>query len=70
MGGKGELVKYSRMFEPGPVSDAKKAQLKKDICDIIERATGSITVEALVEPTPHHLQEELDKTKGKKHGGG
>ena len=69
MGGKGELVKYTRLFEQGPVSDAKKKVLKDKINAIIDLATNSITIAALVEPTTPALTKAPDKADRKKGGG-
>jgi len=52
MSGKGELVKYTRLFEKGPLTEAKKKKLKDDISAIINAASNSITIEAMVEPAP------------------
>jgi hypothetical protein len=52
MSGKGELVDYTRMVEKGPLTPAQKAALKQKISDIIDAATHSITIEAMVESAP------------------
>lgn len=49
MGGKGELVNYTRLFKKGPLKPADKTELKKKINDIIDAASTSITIEAMVE---------------------
>jgi CRISPR/Cas system-associated endoribonuclease Cas2 len=49
MGGKGELVEFTRLFKEGPLSDADKAELKRKINRIIDGATFSITIEAMVQ---------------------
>ncbi len=46
MSGKGELVNYTRLVAK---TAKERAKLKKDICDIIDAATTTITVEAMVE---------------------
>ncbi len=61
MGGKGETVNYTRLFEEGPLTDEKKQKLKNDIDVIINAATESITIIALVEPTPEELRKALEK---------
>ena len=69
MGGKGELVKYTRLFEKGPLTDAKKKVLKDKINAIIDLATNSITIAALVEPTAPALKKAPGEA-GRKKGGG
>ena len=49
MGGKGELVEYTREFREGsPVSDKEKEELKKQINRLIDLATKDITVDVMV----------------------
>ena len=66
MSGKGELVKYTRLFAKGPLSAHDKTVLKEKINAIIDAASNSITLEAMVATSPDDLKQELDK----KHGGG
>ncbi len=49
MSGKGELVNYTRLFKQGPLTESDKAELKQKIADIIDGASYSITIEAMVE---------------------
>jgi hypothetical protein len=48
MGGKGELVKYTRLFAKGPLSAHDKTVLKEKVNAIIDAASNSITIEAMV----------------------
>lgn len=67
MGGKGELVKYTRLFAKTP---QEKALLKQQINAIIDEATHAITVEAMVEALPQDIVKEvLDKKERHKSGG-
>lgn len=54
MGGKGETVMYTRMFErgpnEGPLTDAQKKDLKDRINRIINDATVAITIDVMVAP--------------------
>jgi hypothetical protein len=52
MGGKGELVKYTSMT--ATTAEQRKA-LKEQIGAIIDAASGTITVQAMVEAFPHEL---------------
>jgi hypothetical protein len=52
MNGTGDLVNYTRFFEKGPLSPEDKAALKEKINDIIDAASGAITVIALVQASP------------------
>ena len=60
MAGKGDLVHYTRLFKQGPLKPADKKDLKDKINAIIDAASGSIAVEAMVEALP------TDKEKYKK----
>jgi CRISPR/Cas system-associated endoribonuclease Cas2 len=51
------LVKYSRIIHKGPLSKDDKKKLKQEINAIIDAATRSITIEAIVQP-PKGDQEE------------
>jgi phenylpyruvate tautomerase PptA (4-oxalocrotonate tautomerase family) len=51
MTGKGELVKYTRLVEMGPLTPAKKKQLIKEVTALINAASNTITIEVMVEPT-------------------
>jgi hypothetical protein len=44
------LVKYSRIIHQGPLSANEKEKLKQEINAIIDAATRSITIEAIVQP--------------------
>jgi hypothetical protein len=52
MAGKGELVKYTSLTAK---TAEQKAKLKQDIDAIIEAASGTITVQALVEALPQDI---------------
>jgi hypothetical protein len=52
MSGKGELVKYARLVEEGPLTPEKRALLKQKINAIIDAASTKITIEAMVEAPP------------------
>jgi hypothetical protein len=52
MGGKGELVEYTRLMEKGPLTPAQKADLKQKINDIIDAASDTITIETMVVSEP------------------
>jgi hypothetical protein len=66
MGGKGELVKYTRLFKKGPLTPQKKQILKEKINAIIDKASHSITIEAMVEAVPDDLRKALERKKSKK----
>ena len=66
MGGKGELVRYIRLFAKGPLTAHKKKILKEKINAIITAASHSITIEAMVEAVPDDLRKALERKKGKK----
>ena len=66
MGGKGATVTYTSLFEEGPLTPAKKKKLKADIDLIIDSATESITIIALVQPTPEDLRNAADEAERKK----
>jgi hypothetical protein len=55
MNGRGDLVNYTRYFEQGPLSPHEKEVLKKKVNDIIDAASGAITIIALVEALPKTL---------------
>ena len=61
MNGRGDLVNYTRHFEKGPLSQQEKDALKKEINDIIQAASGAITVIALVEALPKNLVDNFVK---------
>jgi hypothetical protein len=68
MSGKGELVYYTRLFAKGPLSPHEKAALKQQINAIIDAASGSITIESMVEVLSQNsvneiVKELLDKVK-------
>ena len=52
MGGKGELVKYTSLTAKTP---QERAKLKQDIDAIIDAASGTITVQAMVEALPQDI---------------
>jgi hypothetical protein len=66
MSGKGELVKYTSLTAKTP---QERAKLKQDIDAIIEAASGTITVQALVEALPQDIVADtirkLEQAKGK-----
>ena len=64
MGGKGNLVKYTRKFKKGPLTKKQKQSLKDDINAIIDGATNAITIEAMVGPSADDLRKELKKKGG------
>jgi len=51
MSGKGELVKYTRLVQQGPLTDQDKAVLIEKITGIIRAASHAITIEAMVAAT-------------------
>jgi hypothetical protein len=61
MGGKGELVKYTSLIQKGPLTPGDKKKLKEKINAIIDAASGSITIQAMVEPTVDDLKKALKK---------
>ena len=70
MSGKGELVKYSRLYAKGPLSPHDKAVLKEKIDAIIDAASHGITIEAFVEALPQDIvMEVLDSRDRHKSGG-
>jgi CRISPR/Cas system-associated endoribonuclease Cas2 len=56
MSGKGETVVYTRLVKLTP-TPADKRELKAKITKIIDDATESITIEAMVEATVDQLEE-------------
>jgi hypothetical protein len=66
MAGKGELVKYTSLTAKTP---QERAKLKQDIDAIIDAASGTITVQALVEALPQDIVADtirkLEQAKGK-----
>jgi hypothetical protein len=44
------LVKFTQIVKKGPLSPKDKQELKKEINDIIDKATRSITIQAIVQP--------------------
>jgi hypothetical protein len=48
MSGKGELVKFTRIFKEGPLTSHDKKVLKEKIDAIIDAASHTITIEAMV----------------------
>jgi hypothetical protein len=55
MGGKGETVSYTREFrkEMGTLTPTQREELKTEITRIIDRATHSLTIIALVGNEPY-----------------
>jgi hypothetical protein len=49
MSGKGELIKYTRLVAK---TSQEKAMLKQQIAAIIDAASNTITVEAMVDASP------------------
>jgi len=70
MGGKGDLVNYTSIFKEGPLKPADKKELKEKINAIIDAASDSITVQALVKPSDEALRKELEKREKQKEKGG
>jgi hypothetical protein len=64
MGGKGELVQYIRLFKKGPLKAADKKVLKEKINAIIDSASDSITIEAMVAPSLEYLGKEHKRRGG------
>jgi hypothetical protein len=64
MSGKGELVKYTRLFAKGPLSAHDKTVLKEKVNAIIDAASNSITIEAMVAAAPDDLKKAPDKKQG------
>jgi hypothetical protein len=64
MGGKGELVKYTRLFAKGPLSPRDKTVLKEKVNAIIDAASNSITIEAMVAESPADSKKGPDKKPG------
>lgn len=67
MSGKGDLVKFTSLTAKTP---EQRAKLKQDIDAIIDAASGTITVQAMVEALPQEIVtdtlkkiEEAKKTK-------
>lgn len=58
MSGKGELVKYTRLVATTP---QERAALKQQISAIIDAASATITVEAMVEALPQEIVTETVK---------
>jgi hypothetical protein len=56
MGGKGELVNHTRIFEKGPLTPEQKRVLKEKINAIIDTASHTITIEAMVEVAGEDLK--------------
>ena len=50
MSGKGELVNYTRIVHKGPLTPHDKQVLKDKINAIIDAASSTITIEAMVAP--------------------
>jgi CRISPR/Cas system-associated endoribonuclease Cas2 len=61
MGSTVQLVKYTRLFQQGPLTPAQKQDLKNQINAIIDQATNTITIEAMVVPSDVELREEVEK---------
>jgi hypothetical protein len=61
MSGRGELVKFTLLFKKGPLTDHDKKVLKDKINAIIEEASNTITIEAMVEASDEDLQREMEK---------
>jgi hypothetical protein len=66
MSGKGELVEYTRLFKKAPLSERDKKELKEKINAIIDEATQTITIEALVEASVDSIKKELENKSYKK----
>ena len=49
MGGKGELVKYAKLFKKKPISENDKRELLDKMTAIIEATSQTITIVVLVE---------------------
>ena len=56
MGGKGELVNYISITA---TTQAQRDQLKKQIGKIIDAASGTITVQAMVEAFPQDVVKDM-----------
>lgn len=66
MSGKGELVKYTRLIA---TTAQERAKLKQDINAIIDAASTTITIEAMVEALPQEIvTETLEKIERAKRG--
>jgi hypothetical protein len=74
MGGKAELVNYTRIYEEGyhrpnqprePLTREQKDLLIDKVTRLINSASLAITIVVLSEPSPEEVKEQLDK-----HGGG
>jgi hypothetical protein len=50
MGSPTTFVKYTRLFQQGPLTPAQKQELKDAINAIIDEASSTITIEAMVVP--------------------
>ena len=60
MGGKGELVELHKdIQERGRFRRRTRTTLKQQICDIIQRATFSITIQAMVQIPIHSLVDRI-----------
>jgi hypothetical protein len=66
MSGKGELVEYTRLFKKAPLTDKDKKELKEKINAIIDEASQTITIEAMVEASVDSLKKEIEKKSYKK----
>jgi hypothetical protein len=53
------LVKFAQIVKKGPLTPKDKEELKKEINGIIDKATRSITIQAIVQP-PIGFQPSLD----------
>jgi hypothetical protein len=66
MSGKGELVKFTRLFKKGPLKPHDKKVLKEKIDAIIDAASHTITIDAMVEASPEDLKKALEDLERKK----
>ena len=73
MGGKGELVNYTRLHEegrhrpghpPDPLTREQKDLLIEKVTHLINSASLAITIAVMIAPSPDHLKKELDKYEG------
>jgi hypothetical protein len=69
MSGKGELVNFTRLFKKGPLTSHDKTVLKEKIYAIIDAASHTITIEAMVEASAEDLKKALEEIERKKRKG-
>lgn len=48
------LVQFTQIVKKGPLSPKDKAELKKEINGVIDKATRSITIHAIIQPPIGH----------------